>query len=150
MQEVVAHEDSPLQQQKRKADAVPDDPCLPTGQLASGVIFSWDTKQGENSNVNECPFLSSRLYKVYRTRLGKLHWHKNGTLMFLFLIWVPQNQNYTPQVWNQHEGAQVNCWHCEVQGTPWVFFLQGLPSKSYGETTAGWPMNPTQGKQNTG
>lgn len=34
MQEVVAHEHSPLQQQEREADAVPDDPGLVTRQHA--------------------------------------------------------------------------------------------------------------------
>lgn len=34
VQEVVAHEDSPLQQQEGEADTVPDDAGLVTGQLA--------------------------------------------------------------------------------------------------------------------
>ena len=41
VQEVVAHEDSSLQQQEGEADAVPDDPGLVTGHLAA-LIRGWN------------------------------------------------------------------------------------------------------------
>lgn len=39
VQEVVAHEDSPLQEQRGKTDAVPDDPGLVARQLALFILL---------------------------------------------------------------------------------------------------------------
>lgn len=109
-------------------------PASPLGSLHLESSSAETQGRGE-PNVNEHPFLSSLLYKVYRARLGKSRRHMSETPMFLFLIWVPLKQNYTPQVWNEHERAPVNCWHCPTHESPW----HGLP-KSYGETTSGWQM----------
>lgn len=58
VQEVIAHEDSSLQQQEGEADAVPDYPGLVFGELTE-VSLGWSVKQNQIYSQKQTAFSSN-------------------------------------------------------------------------------------------